>query len=101
QTRSFQWFRPQARHGYDFHRMIFVPDLKPVGPDESKIDQKENQKNYDPVAAGHRAPVQLSLGQKAQLKIVRHSHTCLQTKGTRAWGHARARSLTYGSINEG
>src|SRR5205809_5942184 len=74
--------------------MIFLRDLKPVGPDESKIDQQENQKNYKPVAAGHRTPIQLALGEKSQLKIFRHSHAWLQTKRTRAWGRARARSIT-------
>src|SRR5438445_12486028 len=58
QTRSFhlQWFRPQARHGYEFHHMIFLRELKPVGPDEPTIEQQEKQTDDRPVAARRRTP---------------------------------------------
>src|SRR5205814_213922 len=58
--------------------MMFLRELEPVGPDDSKIDQQENQKNYEPVAAGHRTPIQPVIPKRVVQK-----HGCSQDEQAR------------------
>ena len=61
--------------------MIVLRDLQPLWPNQTDINDGNDEQNYEAIATRDNAPVNLAFGQNRQLENLRRGHAKLRKPG--------------------